>query len=190
MTEHEIITTNPARVKRAGNWCEDADEQTEKILALHGYTWDQEMPIIWCLEPLGLSTTLLCLGEPRPKFKARCDEILLRYCHRIYDLLITRAHQVNFTAINSKNFILNKDRKQTRLVQYRMWRDIRENLVDPAATAICDGMMILFSETKNNIMAIHATKYLLTATKLLLGENPAEQLLQDLSAYIRQELEK
>lgn len=186
-----LITTTPTRVKRAGNWCEDADEQTNTILSKYNYTWDQEMPIEWVIDTLGLSTTLLCLGEPRPKFKKRCDEILLEYIKKVYkDLCGIAEHYCGFTFIQHENFILSKDRRQASIQEKRLWAAIKTRQEFPLERAVCEGMIIVFSDIKNNLMAIQSTKELLMATKLLHGDTAAEKLTQELSDFIREELNK
>lgn len=190
----EPITTTANRVKAGGYWCEDATELTQAALDKHGYTWDQEIPLTWGFENLGLANTLLALGAVRPKFQERANDIVRRYACYLYSMTVDMM-QVCGMDVPTRvgHWIGDTNRKQARQMHSGMWLRIKGEQTEPHKAMLAEAMHIIFSEQPLHIVCIHATKLLLGASKALdsahKGWHTAEARKEQLIKYLQRELE-
>lgn len=190
----EPITTTANRVKAAGYWCEDATELTQAALDKHGYTWDQEIPLTWGFENLGLANTLLALGAVRPRFKVRADTIVKKYAAYLYTMTVDMAQIVGFEIpTRVGHWLGDNHRKQAKQLHSGMWLRVKGEQVEPHKAMIAEALHVLFSEQPLHIICIHATKLLLGASKAqdnTHGWNTAEVRKNQLIKYLQRELEE
>ena len=185
----EVITTTANRVKAGSYWCESATTITQRALDKHGLMWDDEIPVAWGLENLGLANTMLALGSVRPKFKVRADAIIIRLMRKLYTTALELGHGAGFTATNCVHWLGNPDRASSCKAQCYMWTEIKQDQTNPGLAAVAEAMAILFSTQEHHIACVHAGKLILFAASKLIGEQEAKALRQELIDFIRQELE-
>lgn len=159
-----MITTSVTRIKSAGYWCEDADAQTEKLLNTLNTHVNMEIPIIEALEHLGLSTCLLALGAPHPRYATQAQAILLEYASGLWE----RVHSVYMPVDKRLDLLtLTGEHDQLRKNRTVRWRTVKYTVAGPATSLACDAAIILLSDEPLHIRAIHAGKSLFSSLKYL-----------------------
>jgi hypothetical protein len=184
----EVITTTANRVKNGGFWCEDATEITQAALTKDGLTWDEEIPVAWGFDALGLANTILSLGSVRPRFQGRADRTVISLMKRLYSMAADLGSQLDppFFFTDVRHWLGNPDRVNARRSQYEMWKQMSPT--HPGAKAIVDAMTILFSTEPNHVICIHASKLLLYATMDMHGELVSKEARKGIIDFLRQEL--
>jgi hypothetical protein len=184
----EVITTTANRVKAGGFWCEDATAITQAALTKDGLQWDEEIPVVWGFNALGLANTILSLGSVRPKFQARADRVVLGLMAYIHDA-ITHINDVNefgLTFQSRASNLVNPDRAQSVRLAHAKYK--AQHPANPAHKAMFEAMAILHSEGPNHIKCIHASKLYLFAVVKIYGEAGAADQRQKMIDFITKEL--
>jgi hypothetical protein len=185
----EPITTTANQVKKGGYWCEDATAITQAALQKDGLGWDDEIPVSWGFENLGLANTILALGSVRPKYQARADTIVVKLMRELYRLATELGSEAGFTFTQTGHWLGNPDRAVSRKAQCQMWKHISGETMQPANKAIADALTILFGTDPNHVCCIHASKLLLFACLRLKGQVEAVALRKHLINFLTKELE-
>ncbi len=159
-----MITTSPNRIKQGGYWCSDADEQTQQLIDTVGGTWDTEFPVTDALEHLGLSTALLALGSPRPRFRSEANRVLKEYSKTIMHHLELRLSLFGETKlVRERRAFDTPSRGTTRKLLTNDWAQRKYNSTDNVHSMLCDAVLILLSAYPLHIKTIYAGKALLGA---------------------------
>lgn len=189
---NEVITTTAARVKAGGFWCEDATAITQAALDKDGLTWDEEVPVAWGFDAIGLANTVLSFGSVRPKFKPRADRVVIELMKYLYTMGMTLGQQIKppFAMVNVGHWLGDPNRAVSRKSQHDMWQRQSPHITSPAGKAVANAMAILFSDEPNHLICIHAMKLLLFATMQLHGQDLATAAKAGIVHFLRLELMK
>lgn len=177
------ITTSASRVKSAGYWCDDADEQTQTMLNAVGADWNTEIPIEAGLDHLGLSNTLLALGAVRPKYELQAGLVLLKYTRalirRIKDAVEKKSIVHTDVNLDMLSFH-NPDRAQLKIKRSQYWMRLKYNEVDPELCLLYGAMVTILSDQPLHIRAIYASRDYLSARKMTDDSPDALNELKDI----------
>lgn len=180
-----MITTTANRVKQAGYWCADADKVTTDLLNAVGGDWDTEIPLTDILTHAGLSSTVLALGVPRPRYMASARHALTKYCGVLFQEIETGlalAYAVDMPLIRERRIYARQDDTSRRRFASEKWLKYKFNASLPEQTLLCEAVLIMLSEYPTHIKAVHAGKSLLSAARQMA---PGSSLLEVLSNELR-----
>lgn len=185
----EVITTTANRVKAGGYWCEDATAITQAALDKTGLSWDDEIPVTWGFESLGLANTILALGSVRPKFQKRADAITIKLLKELHSIALKLCEKVGFTVTDVGHWLGNPDRVGSRKTQYSMWQQLGQSVSMPVDKALIEAMAVLFSEQPDHLKCVHASKQILFVARALSGDAGAVQLRYEIINFLHTELD-
>lgn len=180
-----MITTTANRVKQAGYWCADANKVTTELVTAVGGDWDTEIPLTDILTHAGLSSTVLALGVPRPRYMASARHALTKYCGVLFqeiEIGLALAYAVDMPLTREKRISNRPDNASRRRFASEKWLKHKFNAALPEQTLLCEAVLIMLSEYPTHIKAVHAGKNLLSAAQLLA---PDCSLLEALTYELR-----
>ena len=188
-----IITTSPNRVKAGGYWCFDGDTESNKLVKCLNqdkpegtpvYTLDSEIDMRDTLQYIGISSTLLALGQPRKRYLPQAEAILDKYVGMLFTYLeqaltLRLKQPISLAQEKLRYDGTNNAERRKRLLD--KWLKLKYGTEEPGMLAICTAMVTLLSEYPVNIKAVHATKSLLSIPEYA---EPSLEYVENTKTYI------
>ena len=187
-----IITTSPNRVKAGGYWCFDGDNESLKLVELLNkdkpdgtpvYTLDSEIDMRDTLQYIGLSNTLLALGQPKKRYLGQSEEILHAFIVTLFEYLeraltLRLKQPVTLSQEKLRYDGINNAERRKRLLD--KWLKLKWSTEEPSMLAVCGALVILLSEYPLNVKAVHAAKAVLSIPEYALSYEALRTRLMEL----------